>query len=286
MLPIAFRLLSHEDSAVGTRTYLKRVWKRGLGWGYEGQILAALAEAGDNEASVALDTIAYKQPHHGDGSVVSAIRALVKVSPDEAFAAAERFYQRSRAESAAYLLLELNAEGATDILLGDHAAAPVPVRHQNGRLLRRAAPRRLLVETITRLSESIDISDRLMAAELAGWMPIEEPIEFLGRLAQDQSEVVEKAALVALRQRQADGETAELIAALPDQPRPRQWAWLCALVRRGDPAHLADPKDPRSIHALLDHLGDDFREEANSLLKKRSKELATAAEKLEKSRRG
>ncbi|MER8922941.1 hypothetical protein NLY43_11725 [Mesorhizobium sp. C416B] len=107
-----------------------------------------------------------------------------------------------------------------------------------------------------------------MVAELAGWMPIEESVEFLEGLVDGESEAVEKAALVALRQQQADAETAELIAALPDQPQPRQWAWLHALIRRGDPAHLADPKDPRSIHALLDHLGQYFREEANSLLKK------------------
>jgi hypothetical protein len=285
VLPIAFRLLRNEDSAVGARAFLKRVWKRGLGWGSEGQILAVLAEAGDNEASAALDAIAYQKPRHGEGSVVAAIRGLAKVSPDEAYAAAERFYRRSLSESASYLLLELNAEGGADVLLGDYAAAPVPVRHQIGRLLRRAAPRQRVIETLTSMSESADSTGRLTAAELAGWLPIEESVGFLERLAGDESEAVEKAALVTLRQRQADAETAELIATLSDQPRPRQWAWLHALIRRGDPAHLADLKDPRSIHALLDRLGDDFREEANSLLKKRSNELAKAAERLEKKRR-
>ncbi|ESX04874.1 hypothetical protein X769_13830 [Mesorhizobium sp. LSJC268A00] len=99
-----------------------------------------------------------------------------------------------------------------------------------------------MVETITRMSECTDSSDRLMVAELAGWMPIEESVEFLEGLVDGESEAVEKAALVALRQQQADAETAERIAALPDQPQPRQWAWLHALIRRGDPAHLADPK--------------------------------------------
>jgi hypothetical protein len=59
-LPIAFRLLENADSAPGARDFLKRVWKKGLGFGREGEILAALADAGDNEASDALDTIAYQ----------------------------------------------------------------------------------------------------------------------------------------------------------------------------------------------------------------------------------
>lgn len=285
VVPIAFQLLRHQDSAAGARAYLKRVWKKGFGWGSEGQILSALADAGDNEASAALDAIAYQKPRRGDGSVVAAVRALAKVSRDEAFAAAERFYRRSRTESAVYLLLELNPGDGADVLLGDYAGAPVPVRHRIGRLLRRAAPRSQLVETLSRMGASEDGGDRQTAAELAGWMPFEEPVSFLEGLVDDESEAVEKAALIALRQRQADAESAALISSVAAQPRPRQWAWLHALIRRGDPAHLADSKDPRSIHALLGKLGDEFREEANSLLKKRSKELEERAEKLEKDRR-
>ncbi|ESX21009.1 hypothetical protein X766_06205 [Mesorhizobium sp. LSJC255A00] len=45
--------------------------------------------------------------------------------------------------------------------------------------------------------ECTDSSDRLMVAELAGWMPIEESVEFLEGLVDGESEAVEKAALVA-----------------------------------------------------------------------------------------
>lgn len=283
-LPIAFRLMESADSAAGAGAFLKRVWKKGLGFGHEGEILAALADAGDNEASDALDAIAYQKPRRGEASVVAAIRALQKTSPTEALAAAERFYLRTRAESAARLLLQLDAKAGSKVLLEDYPAAPVPVRHQIGRLLRQAAPRALIMKVLKQLSRNEVKEERLAAAELAGWLPFEDPIEFLDQLAVDEAEAVVKAALVALRQRQADAECATLIEHLAEQPRPRQWAWLHALIRRGEPAHLADPKDPRSIHSLLDKLGDDFREEAETLLKKRAKELQKSAEKLEKDR--
>lgn len=283
-LSISFGLLEHPDSAPGARAFLKRLWQRGLTFGNEGEILSALAEAGDNEASAALDAVAYQKPRRGTGSVVTAIRALRKTSPDEAFAAAERFYHRTRAPAAAYLLLECDAGAGAGILLDDYADASVPVRHQIGRLLRRAAPRTLLVDRLNRMSTSDESDTRLAAAELAAWLPFEEPVAFLDRLVDDESETVEKAALAALRQRQADAECAELMDSLSNQPKPRQWAWLHALVQRGDPAHLTDPKDPRSIHGLLDRLGDEFREEASRLLERRTKDLEKDADKLEKDR--
>lgn len=283
-LPIAFRLLYFEDSAAGALTYLRRIWKSGRGWADEGRILAALADAGDSEASAALEAIAYQKPHYGDESVVAGIRAIAKVSPDEAFAAAQRFYLRSRANSAVCLLLELNVYRGTEVLLEDYARAPIPVRHQIGRSLRRAGARRRLIDTLADMSESTESGGRLTAAELAGWLPFEERVEFLDRLIDDESHEVEAAALTALRQRRADAYTAALIAALPHQPRPRQWAWLVALIRCGDPALFADPDDPRAIHTLLDQLGEDFREEANSVLNKRSTELAREAERQERHR--
>lgn len=281
-LPIAFRLLGEADSASGALAFLKRVWKKGLGVGREGEILAVLAEAGDSEASIALDAIAYQKPRWGEASVVAAIRALQETSRAEALAAAERFYHRARATAAAHLLLQLDAEFGSKVLLKDYPVAPIPTRHQIGRLLRRAAPRALFIEALKRMSGSETSKDRLAAAELAGWLPFEEPVGFLDHLVDDEAEAVEKAALVALRQRRADAECAELTKKLPGQPRPRQWAWLHALVRRGDPAHLSDPKDPRSIHDLIEQLGDDFREEANRLLKKRSEELNKRADWLER----
>lgn len=284
LLPIAFQLVEFEDSAAGARAFLKRVWKRGLGWGAEGRILAILAEAGDNEAGAAMDAIAYQRPRRGEGAVVAAIRAVGRTSPTEAIAAAERFYRQTRASAAVHLLLELNAPAGMAILLGDYPTAPVPVRHQIGRLLRRAAPLDALVEQLDEMSLQGQSRLREAAAELAGWLPYETSVAFLDRLADDEAEAVEKAALTALRQRQADADCAALIGAIAGQVKARQWAWLNALIERGDPAHLSDANDPRSIHTLLDQLGDEFREEASTLLDKRTKALERLAAKLETKR--
>jgi hypothetical protein len=53
-LEIPFGLLQHPDSVAGALSFLRRLWKKGLGFGREGQILTVLAEAGDSEASAAL----------------------------------------------------------------------------------------------------------------------------------------------------------------------------------------------------------------------------------------
>ncbi|WP_372084263.1 hypothetical protein [Tistrella mobilis] len=293
-LPVAFRLLDDVDSAPGARAFLKRVWKRGLGFGSEGQILGVLADAGDEEATAALPDVAYREPLWDPTSAVAAIKALRDMSPADAWVAAERLYHRrlvepvagrlsraARAKAAARLLLDLDARRGSEILLKDFPAASVSLRHDIGRLLRQAAPRAWFTGILTELSRSEATADRLTAAELAGWLPFEEPIYFLDYLAEDEAEVVERAAVAALRQREADAGCATLIKRLADQPRPRQWAWLHALVRLGDPAHFANPEDPRSLHALIDQLGEDFREEVNGLLKKRVDELKTHAEMLE-----
>jgi hypothetical protein len=283
-LPIAFRLLAFADSAAGGRRFLKRVMERGLGFGNEGQILAALAEAGDNEAGEALQEIAYQKPRRGDASVIAAIKALAKSVPEEAQAAAERFFRRTHNRHAAALLLQIDPQAGTQVILDEYRRAPVAAQHEIGHLLRNDAPRPFFTDQLASLGSSEDGKDRLMAAELAGWLPAEEACSVLNMLAEDDVYAVERAALASLSQRRADAEAAELIARIAQQPRPRQWAWLLALIRLSDPANLCDSSDPRSIHALLDQLGDDFREEANRALTKRSKELAKAAEKLQKDR--
>ena len=283
-MPIAFNLLHHEDSAAGARRFLKRSWKSGLGFGSEGSILAALAAAGDNEAAGALQEIAYQKPRRGSASVITAIRTLQTSVPAEAQAAAERFFRRTHDSEGAALLLAINAEAATELILKEYRRATVPVRHTLGRLLRNAAPRAALLETLEALGRSEDSKERLIAAELAGWLPAEVACPILNVLADDEAHDIELAALAALRQRTADAEAAILIEKIPEQPKPRQWAWMNALIRLSDPAHLINRNDPRSIHELLDRLGDDFREEANRLLEKRAKDLEQQAENVQKDR--
>lgn len=277
-LPIAFHLLDHEDSSADARRFLKRLWKVGLGFGSEGWILSALAAAGDNDAAAALQEIAYQKPRRGSASVIAAIRTLQASVPAEAQAATERFFRRTHDKKAAALLLEINAEVGAEVILKEYRRATVPVRHNLGRLLRVAAPRTTFLATLEALGRSEHSKDRLIAAELGGWLPAAEACPILGQLAEDEAYDVEGAALAALRRRAADAQAALLIERIPYEPRPRQWAWLKALIQLGDPSQFANRNDPRSIHELLDRLGHDFREEANRLLEARAKELETQAE--------
>ncbi|TYC83789.1 hypothetical protein [Novosphingobium sp. BW1] len=284
VLPIAFRLLAFGDSEAAGRQFLRRVLDKGLGFGNEGELWAILASAGDNEASEALQAIAYQKPRRGADSVIAATKALAQSVPEEAQAAAERFFRRDRNIAAAALLIELDTETGLSAVLDEYQDAPATTQDALGRLMRSAVPSARLADSIADLASSDDVKERLVAAELGAWLPAETPCPALTRLADDESYDVEKAALSALVRRRADAEAAEIIARIETQPRPRQWAWLHALVRLADPAHLANPRDPRSIHALLGRLGEDFREEANKALEKRRKDLFKDAEKRDKNR--
>jgi hypothetical protein len=284
VLSIAFRLLEFEDSAEGGRLFLKRVRQAGLGWGYEGQILSALADAGDNEAAVSLEAVAHQAPGRGTDSVIAAIRTLARSSHPEAMVAAERFYRKARQAEAAKLMMRLDPEAGGKILLDDYISAPVPVRHQIGRLMRRHAPRAAYLDRLQEMSLDAADERREEAAELAGWLPAGEAVDYLDRLVDDEAEAVGKAALAAIRRRQTDAECGQLLAMIADQPRPRQWAWLRAMMARGEPAHFVDPADPLSILPLIDRLGEEFRLEANKCLTDRSKALEKEAEKLEADR--
>ncbi|HVK80017.1 MAG TPA: hypothetical protein VM915_05340 [Verrucomicrobiae bacterium] len=283
-LPVAFRLMKFADSAEAAKAFLNRVLARGLGHGDEGEIYAALAEAGDNEAPAKLEAIAYQDARRGSASLVSAIRALAKSSGPEAFAATERFYHRTRSDAAAYLALELDPQLGMKLLLDVYPESRVPVQWDAARTLRWLAPKRELVAELTVHADSLRASMRKMAAEIAGWLPFEQSVPFLEKLADDEDETVERAALAALRRRQADKDCASMIDDLPAQPRARQWAWLNAIVRCGDPDCLANAADPRALHSVLNELGDEFRAEANRVLQTRMRAVDKQAEDAERNR--
>lgn len=282
--PIALHLLRFEESAPGAIAFLKRVLGKGLGHSEQGDLYAALANAGDPEAPAKLESIAYQDPRRGTGSVVAAIRTLAKTSSLEAFAAAERFCRRTRSDAAARLVLELDPHRGMHLLLQLYPGATIATQQGAGRALRWLAPRAELIDELAGRAKSADPSMRELAAEIAGWMPFEQAVPFLSKLADDEDEDVERAALAALGMRRADEDCAALIAGIPSQPRPRQWAWLHALIRRGAPDLLAHIDDPRSIQKLTNALGDEFLAEANKELKTRMREVDRAVENAQRLR--
>lgn len=282
--PIAFHLLQFEDSRPGALRFLSRLAASSLGRSHEGEVLSVLAENGDAEARRRLETLANRSPRNGTGAIIPAIRALSQELPREGQAAAERLFRRSNDLGAAAILLRQVPEEGLNLLLPAYPAATVANQWGMGRVLRSATARETILERLRTMADSQDSADRRTAADLAGWMPFEEPIIWLDYLVSDPDPDVENAALVALRRRSADANAAELIEALPRQPRSRQWAWLCALIELSDPSHLTTIGDPRSIHDLLATLGEDFGQEAERLIERRRRYLKAASDQAQRER--
>lgn len=282
--PIVFHLLQFEDSRTGALRFLTRLWASSLGRAREGAILSVLAENGDLEARRDLERVANRSPRNGSGAIVTAIQSLSQDLPVEGQAAAERLFRRSHDLGAAVLLMRINPTEGLETLLEAYRTANVATRWGLGRVLRGAGQRTATLTRLSAMADSSDGADRQAAAELAGWMPADEAVSFLGGLADDPDPDVEGAALDALRRRTADAEAAILISSIPAQPRSRQWAWLNALIDLSDPSHLRTLGDPRAIHGLLETLGEDFAQEANRLLERRAKDLKSDADQKQKER--
>jgi len=283
-MPIVFHLLNFEDSRTGALRFLARLRASSLGRSSEGRILSILAENGDLNAKRDLERLAYRSPRNGSGTTVTAIRFLSRERPVDAQAAADRLFRRSHDLDAAALLIRINPTYGLEVLLQAYPTASVPTQWGLGRVLRAADGRTDILAGLGALAESADSAQRQAAADLAGWMPAEQDVAFLESLADDPEPNVESAALDGLRRRNADAGAAKLIATLPAQPRSRQWAWLNALIELGDPSHLQNARDARAIHGLLETLGEDFAQEAERLLEKRTKDLKESAERKQKKR--
>lgn len=282
--PIAFHLLQFEDSRPGALRFLARLGASSLGRSREGQLLSVLAENGDADARRRLEAVSLRLPRNGTGAIITAIRTLSQELPLEGQAAADRLFRRSHDLAAAALLMRIDPVTGLDTLLQAYRTAKVATQWGLGRILRGAANRPLVLARLGEMARAPSGADRRIAAELAGWMPAEQPVDWLESLVEDRDPDVETAALAALRRRDADAGAAVLIETLPRQPRSRQWAWLNALIELSDPAHLTTPGDPRVIHDLLEALGEDFGQEAERLLDRREKDLKSAADREQKDR--
>lgn len=276
-LPIAFSLLQHEDSADGARDFIARVWRAGLAFGDRGAILRVLREGGDAEASAALERLPYEPSHHGPGEAVDAIRALALERPEDAMAAAERIFRRDRASAAAEVVLRLDPIRGTSLLMTEVALATIPDRWLIARLLRRRAPSDVLTAALARLAASPEAGERVIAAEIGGWMPVDRALPFLAGLVDDPDFEVELAAIAAVRRRRAEAAAMQVMRFIPKQPKTRRRAWLRAVIKQVDPDVLVDPDDPASIRPMLDGMEPEYAIEADEMIKRRREEVAKMA---------
>ena len=118
------------------------------------------------------------------------------------------------------------------------------------------------------------VSERKVAAELAGWLPTATISHALGRLADHDSAIeVRIAALSALERHRQEAIVRALLAAFPTGSPERRWSLLVAILEAGDPHLLTDCKDPLWLGNILsDDVPAAFAHHANSVLRQRKQQ--------------
>jgi hypothetical protein len=124
------------------------------------------------------------------------------------------------------------------------------LRRAAGRALRRLDPDAVARGLIERMTASA--SERKVAAEVAGWLPIASVSEVLGHLANYDSSIdVRNAALGELDLQRSEANIRELLAAFPAASAARRWSLLVAILETADPYLLTDREDPLWLGSIL-----------------------------------
>ena len=129
------------------------------------------------------------------------------------------------------------------------------------------------------LAGAAEETERVLAAEIGGWIPHYEPLPWLACLASDSGRAVETAALDALYRRAAGAAAAELMAVLPTLARPAQWAGVRALIDLVDPHLLMHKGDPLDIRPMLAVMPKQFGIEAQRIIDRRRQDVDQEAER-------
>jgi len=235
--------------------------------------LRALAARGDERAHEELLTAAYREPGGFHVSTVTGILYLQEADPAEAYFAASRLLARNASSEAMALMLRLDPDRATPVLLERFRTGGTELRLNIARSLRfelKAGRIRSLLDT---LAGSPDFADVEMAAEIAGHMPPDLPLPWLETLADADATGIREAARTSIQTRRKEAASMIHLAAMARSPKPRQWARLHIVVQNVDPAFLWSKDDPATIGRVLDDLPYEFTVEAEQLVGKRRKKV-------------
>jgi hypothetical protein len=270
----AFALLDHEDSRGAAIEYFRLLRDRDLPLGLpDAEILDVLARHGDECAVGQLVDLAFGDGARNVDAVAGAVRIVSARNSHGAFQAARRLFARSGGIEAARLLMVTDPAKGVSELMQAYVRANLQRRLAISRNLRWAAPPSLLLPALAGLANSVMEVERRMAAEIAGWLPHEWDLPWLGHLASDPVQRVEQAAIASVQRRASAGAAQELIGALPSQPKSRQWAYLRTLIDMVDPHLLLHAGDPLDIRPAVCSLPAEFAIEAKRLLDRRRQEV-------------
>ncbi|MXZ03619.1 MAG: hypothetical protein F4Y88_08130 [Chloroflexi bacterium] len=187
-----------------------------------------------------------------------AIQGLAKFDVARAIEAIERglHFHPKIERDLCLLLVRIAPETAAEKLL----SAAITIERKSliptvGRALRRLDPTIVATSVIERMSVPLS-SRRKSVAELAGWLPIREITEALGRLVDEDSSIdVRRVALEALERQRREKMVCELLEDFPHTKLEHQWALLVAILEVADPYLLDDRGDPLCIEQILGTTG-------------------------------
>jgi hypothetical protein len=274
-------LLGHVDSRPAVLRFLRRSRDNGHLL-IDGRYLRLLAEEGDREAHDELVRAAYRAPRFGDQSTISGIEYLSTLDSEEAFFAARRFLARHGATAALDLLLRIDAARAIPILLERYRFAPPSERWDIARRLRRHLTPERQQQLLGSLAQAPTIGDRVIAAELAGWMPPSVALNWLEEFANGSSAKLRAAALESLRKRAFEAAATKHLRAMSNSPKTLRWARLQTIFECVDPAFLWSRSDAASLQQFLSTSPPEFEIAARQLRSARVKAVQDQAKKADR----
>ena len=143
------------------------------------------------------------------------------------------------------------------------------LRGAAGRALRRLDP--AIVSRLLAVRMKGIVSERKIAAELAGWLPVPGVVDALAELADhDSASEVRHAALLAFERHRKEASLRALQDAFRTAGFDKRWSLLTAILNGADAYLLNDRDDPLWLgHILTDGLPAVFEQHANDVLRQR-----------------
>jgi len=283
---LAFQLLHYPDSVPGAQGFLRRILGRGFGKMIRGNILSALAHAGDRSVRDELYEVAFQVSGSESGGWHAAVQRLAGFDPDAALAAAQRRLERDASPDVVELLMAMNKSQGTDTLLGHITQELRPtIRYAIARALRWYADRSALEDRLSAMTTHSDPRQREAAAELCGWQP---PCFLTGRIVElvdDDMKEVEQAALNALRRQQNQRWVGELLDGIVAAEGANRWSLLLAAIDLGDPELLNHSEDTLCIWPVLKKFPIEYTIVAEERLERRREQVKRANESADRRHR-
>jgi len=277
-------LARHADSRASVAGFLRKSRANGHllvdGWQ-----LQLMADEGDVEAQLELTHSAYRSPAFGTGPRLTAIRYMQRVDRDEALFCARRMWAKKRSPAAIDLMLEIDAEQALSLLLRLYVDASYSERLEIARRLRSAAPLDKLTKALASLAVSPSMAERIVAAELAGWLPPGHDFEPLPTLEKEEEPAVVEAARDSILRRANEAAALEHLQLMATSTKAQQWARLQAIFKLVDPYILWRSNDPLSLGPFLERHPHEFYVEAEQIKKRRESKLENEAKRRDRADR-